>query len=96
MFDGKQPNWHHVKCFFEKQRPHDVTDFSHFEQLRWEDQETIRKKIGIVYLFAFFYCWTMEEGYKSNHFHTYRLKGLNAICCIPVMASMGLEVIIHA
>ncbi|CAG0883144.1 unnamed protein product [Darwinula stevensoni] len=45
MFDGKQPNWHHVPCFFEKQRPHDAADFSHFEQLRWEDQETIRKKI---------------------------------------------------
>ena len=41
MFDGKVPNWHHVKCFFMKNRPKAVGDIGHYDQLRWEDQEKI-------------------------------------------------------
>ena len=42
MFDGKTPNWHHVKCFFMRSRPKAVGDIAHYDQLRWEDQEKIR------------------------------------------------------
>ena len=41
MFDGKTPNWHHVKCFFTRNRPKAVGDIGHFDQLRWEDQEQL-------------------------------------------------------
>ncbi|XP_066991017.2 poly [ADP-ribose] polymerase [Anabrus simplex] len=46
MFDGKIPHWYHFMCFFGKQRPKTVGDISHFESLRWEDQEKIRQKIA--------------------------------------------------
>ena len=46
MFDGKIPLWYHFMCFFTKQRPQSETDIAHFDSLRWEDQEKIRKKIG--------------------------------------------------
>ena len=42
MFDGKTPNWHHVKCFFTRNRPQTVGDIAHYDQLRWEDQEKLR------------------------------------------------------
>ncbi|KAK7576565.1 hypothetical protein V9T40_012851 [Parthenolecanium corni] len=48
MFDGKMPCWHHFSCFFNKQRPKTVGDISHFESLRWEDQEKIRKKVESI------------------------------------------------
>ena len=41
MFDGKVPNWHHVKCFFGRNRPKAVGDIAHFDNLRWEDQEKL-------------------------------------------------------
>lgn len=44
MFDGKTPHWYHYSCFFQKQRVKCVGDIAHFEQLRWEDQEKIRKQ----------------------------------------------------
>ena len=43
MFDGKVPHWYHPKCFFGRARPKAVGDISHFDSLRWEDQEEIRK-----------------------------------------------------
>uniref|UniRef100_A0A2Z5U1X2 Poly [ADP-ribose] polymerase n=1 Tax=Reticulitermes speratus TaxID=60591 RepID=A0A2Z5U1X2_9NEOP len=45
MFDGKTPHWYHFMCFFGRQRPKTVGDISHFESLRWEDQEKIKAKI---------------------------------------------------
>ncbi len=41
MFDGKQAHWHHVKCFFARNRPKAVGDIAHYDSLRWEDQEKI-------------------------------------------------------
>ncbi|TMW48487.1 hypothetical protein DOY81_006414, partial [Sarcophaga bullata] len=43
--DGKQPNWFHEKCFFQKQRPSSVGDIENFENIRFEDQENIKKAI---------------------------------------------------
>ncbi|PSN54639.1 Poly [ADP-ribose] polymerase [Blattella germanica] len=45
MFDGKTPHWYHFMCFFGRQRPKTIGDISHFESLRWEDQEKIKAKI---------------------------------------------------
>ncbi|CAH0393176.1 unnamed protein product [Bemisia tabaci] len=45
FFDGKQPNWFHFMCFFAKQRPKSVGDIAHFDSLRWDDQEKIRKRV---------------------------------------------------
>lgn len=46
FFDGKQANWFHQNCFFGRNRPKDVAEIGHFEQLRWEDQEKIKTKIA--------------------------------------------------
>jgi len=43
MFDGKTPHWYHPKCFFQRSRPTAVGDIAHFDSLRWEDQEKIKK-----------------------------------------------------
>ncbi|KAL7291310.1 hypothetical protein TKK_0014913 [Trichogramma kaykai] len=43
--DGKLERWHHASCFFQKQRPGNTGDIAHFDSIRWEDQEMIRKKI---------------------------------------------------
>ena len=43
--DGKLEHWHHVKCFFLRNRPKAVGDFSHYDSLRWEDQENIKKMV---------------------------------------------------
>jgi len=45
MFDGKVPHWYHPKCFFVRNRPKAVGDISHYDSLRWEDQEDIRKML---------------------------------------------------
>ena len=45
MFDGKQANWHHVKCFFTRNRPKGTHEIGHFDALRWEDQEKLQQKI---------------------------------------------------
>ncbi len=42
MFDGKVPNWFHVKCFFGRHRPKAAGDVAHIDSLRWEDQQTIK------------------------------------------------------
>lgn len=44
--DGKDPHWFHTNCFFQKHRPASVDDMDHFENIRYEDQQTIRDKIG--------------------------------------------------
>ncbi|XP_055838265.1 poly [ADP-ribose] polymerase [Episyrphus balteatus] len=43
--DGKQPNWFHEQCFFNKQRPGSAGDIENFENLRFEDQERVKKTI---------------------------------------------------
>ncbi|XP_060519943.1 poly [ADP-ribose] polymerase [Cylas formicarius] len=46
-FDGKQPNWYHFKCFFNKQRVKTVDDIEHFESLRIDDQDKIKENVGV-------------------------------------------------
>lgn len=61
MFDGKMTLWHHFSCFFKKQRPKTVGDISHFESLRWEDQEKIRQKVeAVAGIYKFCFC-TVEN-----------------------------------
>jgi poly [ADP-ribose] polymerase 1 len=43
--DGKQPNWFHENCFFQKQRPDTVGDIENFSNLKYEDQQKIQEKI---------------------------------------------------
>ncbi|KAK6618637.1 hypothetical protein RUM43_013028 [Polyplax serrata] len=45
FFDGLQPKWYHFSCFFNKCRPKTTADIAHFESIRWEDQEAIKKKL---------------------------------------------------
>lgn len=45
VHDGKIPKWYHFKCFFIKQRPKAVGDIANFDNIRWEDQKEIQKKI---------------------------------------------------
>ncbi|XP_050442642.1 poly [ADP-ribose] polymerase [Adelges cooleyi] len=45
VFDGKQPNWYHINCFFVKQRPKEVSDIAHFESIKWDDQQIIKTKL---------------------------------------------------
>ncbi|OXU23091.1 hypothetical protein TSAR_015014 [Trichomalopsis sarcophagae] len=44
--DGKLERWHHSNCFFKKQRPKTTGDIAHFDSIRWEDQELIKKNIA--------------------------------------------------
>lgn len=48
--DGKMERWHHANCFFQKQRPKTTGDIAHFDSIRWEDQEYIKKQIGMSQL----------------------------------------------
>jgi len=41
-------SWYHFDCFFLKQRPKGMGDIENFDQLRWEDQEKIKKKIESI------------------------------------------------
>uniref|UniRef100_A0A8C5PLH5 Poly [ADP-ribose] polymerase n=1 Tax=Leptobrachium leishanense TaxID=445787 RepID=A0A8C5PLH5_9ANUR len=45
MFDGKVPHWHHYACFWKRARVLSHTDIDGFTELRWEDQEKIKKVI---------------------------------------------------
>lgn len=45
MFDGKVPHWHHFACFWKRARLVSHTDLDGFSELRWEDQEKIKKSI---------------------------------------------------
>lgn len=44
-FDGKIPTWYHMNCFFKKVKPADAQIIKGFDDLRWDDQETIRNKL---------------------------------------------------
>lgn len=48
--DIKEYNWHHAKCFFASQRPKTVGDIIDFEQLRYKDQQMIKRNIGMTIL----------------------------------------------
>ncbi|XP_067420946.1 poly [ADP-ribose] polymerase 1 isoform X2 [Emydura macquarii macquarii] len=45
MFDGKVPHWHHYACFWKRARLVSHADVDGFPELRWEDQEKIKKAI---------------------------------------------------
>lgn len=45
MFDGKVPHWHHYSCFWKRARIVSHADIDGFPELRWEDQEKIKKAI---------------------------------------------------
>ncbi|NXV84061.1 PARP1 polymerase, partial [Atlantisia rogersi] len=45
MFDGKVPHWHHYSCFWKRARIVSHADIDGFTELRWEDQEKIKKAI---------------------------------------------------
>ncbi|CAK9797855.1 Poly [ADP-ribose] polymerase [Anthophora quadrimaculata] len=45
VHDGVIPKWYHPECFFIKQRPKSTADISNFDNIRWEDQKDIEKRI---------------------------------------------------
>ncbi|XP_072912212.1 poly [ADP-ribose] polymerase 1 isoform X2 [Hemitrygon akajei] len=45
MFDGKVPHWHHYACFWKRARVVSPTDVDGLSDLRWDDQEKIKKAI---------------------------------------------------
>ncbi|KAM9552071.1 poly [ADP-ribose] polymerase 1 isoform 1-T1 [Salvelinus alpinus] len=45
MFDGKVPHWHHFSCFWLRASAHSPADIAGFSDLRWEDQEKVKKAI---------------------------------------------------
>lgn len=52
FFDGKVPNWHHFGCFFKKNIPVDTNSIKGFDNLRWDDQQKIKAKMGLVVMNA--------------------------------------------
>ncbi|RNA32309.1 poly [ADP-ribose] polymerase 1, partial [Brachionus plicatilis] len=47
FFDGKMPNWYHFNCFWKKEKPIDTAFIKGFDNLRWDDQQKIKKKMGL-------------------------------------------------
>lgn len=45
MFDGKVPHWHHFSCFWLRAAVQSTSDISGFTDLRWDDQEKVKKAI---------------------------------------------------
>ncbi|KAM8832738.1 poly [ADP-ribose] polymerase 1 [Spinachia spinachia] len=45
MFDGKVPHWHHFSCFWLRAAAQSPADISGYSDLRWEDQEKVKKAI---------------------------------------------------
>jgi len=45
MFDGKVPHWHHFSCFWQRAAAQSTADIAGFTDLRWEDQEKVKKAI---------------------------------------------------
>ncbi|XP_055340113.1 poly [ADP-ribose] polymerase 1-like [Paramacrobiotus metropolitanus] len=41
--DGKDAHWHHPHCFFKKKPSVNVDEIWHFHDLRWDDQQRIRR-----------------------------------------------------
>ncbi|XP_035211532.1 poly [ADP-ribose] polymerase 1-like [Stegodyphus dumicola] len=44
-FDGKVPLWHHSSCFFKKKKIKTTADIANFNNIRWEDQKTIKDHV---------------------------------------------------
>lgn len=44
--DGKDAHWFHKDCFFIKHRPRSTDEIEYFENIRYEDQNTIQKKVS--------------------------------------------------
>uniref|UniRef100_A0A3Q3ILG7 Poly [ADP-ribose] polymerase n=1 Tax=Monopterus albus TaxID=43700 RepID=A0A3Q3ILG7_MONAL len=45
VFDGKVPHWHHLSCFWLRAAAQSTADIAGFSDLRWADQEKIKKAI---------------------------------------------------
>lgn len=45
MFDGKVPHWHHFSCFWLRAAAQSPADISGYSDLRWADQEKVKKAI---------------------------------------------------
>lgn len=45
MFDGKVPHWHHFSCFWQRAAAQSTADIGGFSDLRWDDQEKVKKAI---------------------------------------------------
>ncbi|XP_020719447.2 poly [ADP-ribose] polymerase isoform X1 [Bombus terrestris] len=45
VHDGKVPKWYHPPCFFMKQRPKTTADIANFDNIRWEDQKELQRRI---------------------------------------------------
>lgn len=45
MFDGKVPHWHHFSCFWQRAAVQTSGDIAGFTDLRWDDQEKVKKAI---------------------------------------------------
>eukprot|EP00064_Thunnus_orientalis_P008490 superscaffoldBa00001010_g8513 len=45
MFDGKVPHWHHFSCFWQRAAAQSTADIAGYSDLRWEDQEKVKKAI---------------------------------------------------
>ncbi|XP_057329365.1 poly [ADP-ribose] polymerase-like [Microplitis mediator] len=42
---AKTVSWFHGQCFFDENNPKSITEIDNFDNIKWEDQEFIRKKI---------------------------------------------------
>ncbi|XP_044593172.1 poly [ADP-ribose] polymerase [Cotesia glomerata] len=43
--DGVITSWFHPDCFFAKTKPKTIGDIANFDNIKWEDQEVIRKRV---------------------------------------------------
>lgn len=48
FYDGKVANWYHFTCFFKKKIPIDTSEIKGFQSLRWDDQQKIKAKMGLI------------------------------------------------
>ncbi|XP_076289314.1 poly [ADP-ribose] polymerase-like [Lasioglossum baleicum] len=44
VYSEKSPKWYHTVCFFIKQRPKCIADIANFDNIRWDDQQDIKKR----------------------------------------------------
>ncbi|XP_057321273.1 poly [ADP-ribose] polymerase-like [Microplitis mediator] len=43
--DGVMTSWFHPDCFFAKTKPKTIGDIANFDNIKWEDQEMVRKRV---------------------------------------------------
>lgn len=48
-FDGRDNYLYHLNCFFEKQRPHNINEIENYENIQYDDQQKIRKKLDAIW-----------------------------------------------